>query len=352
MKKRTRQVSNGKPVKLSVVHSGDESPETPDIDSAEGGPGPGTPPDGLEVEHLAEALRTTADTSFPEAAGPDLYLRAEELSDLHSSRDFIQLLRSRSVDVRKIQAAVKYEYELEALQIELVKLQRWIQEKGRRLAILFEGRDAAGKGGTIRRFIEHLNPRAMRVVALPKPTEEERGQWYFQRYMKQLPNAGEIVFFDRSWYNRAVVEPVNDFCTKDQYDRFMQQVPEFEHMLFEDGVILVKFWFSISQEVQSARFQSRRTNPLKQWKLSPLDGKAQELWNAYTKYKEIMFSRTHTSFSPWIIVKANNKRRARLDSIRYVLSQIDYDGKEDARVSLFPDPNVVTRFHRGAVKID
>jgi polyphosphate kinase len=308
--------------------------------------------DGPELRQIAEALRATPETSFPEAEGPDLYLRAEELSDLHSSRDFIQLLRSRSVDARKIQSAIKYEYELEALQIELVKLQRWIQEKGKRLAILFEGRDAAGKGGTIRRFIEHLNPRAMRVVALPKPTEEERGQWYFQRYMKQLPNAGEIVFFDRSWYNRAVVEPVNGFCTKDQYDRFMQQVPEFEHMLFEDGVILVKFWFSISQEVQSARFQSRRTNPLKQWKLSPLDGKAQERWDAYTKYKEIMFSRTHTSFSPWIIVKANNKRRARLDSIRYVLSQIDYEGKADARVSLFPDPDIVTRFHRGAVKID
>jgi len=284
--------------------------------------------------------------------GGGLYLTTDELSDLHSTRDFIRLLRSKNLDVAKIKTAVVYEYELESLQIELVKLQRWIQEQGKRLAILFEGRDAAGKGGTIRRFIEHLNPRAMRVVALPAPTEEERGQWYFQRYMKQLPNRGEIVFFDRSWYNRAVVEPVNGFCTREQYERYLQQVPEFEHMLVEDGVLLVKFWFSIGKEVQSIRFNSRRRNPLKQWKLSPLDAKAQDLWDAYTKYKEVMFSRTHNSFSPWIIVQANSKRRARLESMRHLLSLIDYDGKEKARVGLFPDPNIVTRFHRGSIKTD
>ena len=262
------------------------------------------------------------------------------------------MLRGKKLKVGQIKDAIRYENELESLQIELVKLQRWIQEEGKRLAIIFEGRDAAGKGGTIRRFIEHLNPRCMRVVALPKPTEEERGQWYFQRYMRQLPNKGEIVFFDRSWYNRGIVEPVNGFCTRPEYERFMQQVPEFEHMLVEDGVIIVKFWFSISREVQLARFESRRDNPLKQWKLSPLDGKAQDLWDSYTKYKETIFSRTHTSFSPWIIVKANDKKRARLESIRYVLSLIDYEGKDNSRVSLFPDPNIVTRFHRGAVKID
>ena len=266
--------------------------------------------------------------------------------------EFIQVLRGKKFKVNKIKAAIKYEDELESLQIELVKLQRWIQQEGKRLAIIFEGRDAAGKGGTIRRFIEHLNPRAMRVVALPKPTEEERGQWYFQRYMKQLPNKGEIVFFDRSWYNRGIVEPVNGFCTRQEYERFMQQVPEFEHMLVEDGVIIVKFWFSISREVQLARFESRGENPLKQWKLSPLDGKAQDLWDSYTKYKETVFSRTHTSFSPWIIVKANDKKRARLESIRYLLSLIDYEGKDNSRTSLFPDPDIVTRFHRGAVKID
>ena len=281
-----------------------------------------------------------------------LYLTQEELSDLHSTREFIQLLRSKNLDVNRIKAAVAYEYELESLQIELVKLQRWVQEQRRRVAILFEGRDAAGKGGTIRRFIEHMNPRAMRVVALPTPSADERGQWYFHRYMKQLPNQGEIVFFDRSWYNRAVVEPVNDFCTREQYDRYLQQVPEFEHMLVEDGIVLVKFWFSISKQIQAARFASRRRNPLKQWKLSALDDKAQQNWEQYTKYKEVMFSRTHNSFSPWIIVQANNKRKARLESMRYLLSIIDYAGKDRARVSLFPDPNVVMRFHRGSIKID
>jgi polyphosphate kinase 2 len=301
------------------------------------------------LDELAEAIQSAPGIPYPL---PEPVLTREELSDLHSSRELIQLLRTKNVNVDKIKKAIKYEFELECLQVELVKMQHWIQSQSKRLAILFEGRDAAGKGGTIRRFIEHLNPRAMRVVALPKPTEEEQGQWYFQRYMKQLPNPGEIVFFDRSWYNRAVVEPVNRFCTKDDYERYMRQVPEFEHMLVEDGVLLVKFWFSISREVQAARFASRETNPLKQWKLSPLDGKAQELWDAYTRYKEIMFSRTHTSFSPWIIVHANDKRRARLESIRYVLSIIDYIGKDTAKVSVIPDPNIITRFHRAAIKVD
>ncbi|MBA4179894.1 MAG: polyphosphate kinase 2 [Anaerolinea sp.] len=276
----------------------------------------------------------------------------DELTDLHSSREFIQLLRTKNVNVGRIKRALQYEEELELLQVELVKLQRWVQDGGRRLAIIFEGRDAAGKGGTIRRFIEHLNPRSMRVVALPKPTDDETGQWYFQRYMRQLPNRGEVVFFDRSWYNRAVVEPVNGFCTAEEYERFMRHVPEFEHMLVEDGVDVVKFWFSISREVQAARFESRRNNPLKQWKLSPIDERGQELWDDYTRYKESMFSRTHTSFSPWIIVKANDKRSARLESIRYVLSLFDYEGKREARVSVIPDPDVVARFHRSAVRLD
>jgi polyphosphate kinase 2 len=282
----------------------------------------------------------------------DRGLQPDEIAGLLSSREFIQLLREREIDVRRIKAALRYERELEALQIEMVKMQRWAQAEGKRVAIIFEGRDAAGKGGTIRRFTEHLNPRAMRVVALPKPTEEEFGQWYFQRYMRQLPNRGELVFFDRSWYNRALVEPVNGFCTKKEYEQYMRQVPEFEHMLVEDGVTLIKLWFSISKEEQSARFASRRDNPLKQWKLSPLDERAQELWEPYTRYKETMFARTHTSFSPWIIVRANSKKRARLESMRYVLSILDYDGKEKAGTSLLPDPNTVTRFHRGALKID
>ena len=264
----------------------------------------------------------------------------------------MELLRRRRVRVDQVLEVLRYQEELEAVQVELVKLQRWVVAKRRRLAILFEGRDASGKGGAIRRFTEHLSPRAMRVVALPVPTEQERGQWYFQRYSRQLPDAGEIVFFDRSWYNRAVVEPVNGFCSEDQYRRFMQHVPEYEHMLHEDGVTIVKFWFSISKEEQLRRFKSRKTNPLKQWKISGIDEKAQGLWDGYTRYKEEMFSRTHTSFSPWIIVRANDKRHARLESIRYLLSLLPYAGKESATVSLMPDPNIVFRYHRAAANLD
>jgi len=299
------------------------------------------------VEAVVQVLAADTDVLVPEQV-----VLADELSDIHSSREFVQLLRSKNVGAGKIRRAIEYERDLEHLQIELVKLQRWVQAEGRRLAIIFEGRDAAGKGGTIRRFTEHLNPRAMRVVALPTPSDDEKGQWYFQRYMRQLPNRGEIVFFDRSWYNRAVVEPVNGFCTQEEYERFMRQVPEFEHMLVEDGVDLVKFWFSISKDVQLARFDSRRHNPLKQWKLSPLDQKAQGLWEEYTRYKELMFARTHTTFSPWIIVRANVKRDARLESIRHVLSLFDYEGKREALTSIIPDPNTVMRFHRSALSID
>lgn len=279
-------------------------------------------------------------------------LSQDDLTRVNSRRGLTQLLKSRNIKLSEVVNTLKYEEELVALQIELVKLQRWVLEKGKRVAIIFEGRDAAGKGGTIRRFTEHLNPRHIRVVALPKPSEEEKGQWYFQRYSKQLPNTGEIVFFDRSWYNRAVVEPVNKFCSDREYDRFLQQVPEYEHMLYEDGIIIVKFWFSISKEEQLRRFASRRVNPLKQWKLSPIDEKAQDLWEAYTQYKELMFSKTHTSFSPWIIVKSNNKKQARLESIRYLLNLLDYSGKDDSKVRIFPDPEVVSRFHRNVTRLD
>jgi polyphosphate kinase 2 len=300
----------------------------------------------VAAEDAAESLRPLEDSE------PERGLSPADVAGLLSSKEFIQLLRSRGLDVARVKSALRYERELEALQIEMVKMQRWVQESGQRIAIVFEGRDAAGKGGTIRRFTEHLNPRSMRVVALPKPTEEEAGQWYFQRYLRNLPNRGEIVFFDRSWYNRALVEPVNGFCTKAQYEQYLRQVPEFEHMLVEDGVTLIKLWFSISKQEQSARFASRRENPLKQWKLSPIDERAQDLWDAYTKYKEIMFARTHTSFSPWVIVKANTKRRARIESMRHVLSILDYTGKDGATTSLLPDPDTVMRFHRGALKID
>jgi polyphosphate kinase len=340
---------------MAIKQSGDDNQTTAMRDDDQAVGSLDLADDALELsdhdQAVIEAI-TEAVAGIPGASMPEVVLTHDELSDLHSTREFIQLLRSKRVEVARIKKALQYEYELEALQIELVKMQRWVQEEGLRLALIFEGRDAAGKGGTIRRFIEHLNPRAMRVVALPKPSDEEAGQWYFQRYIRHLPNRGEIVFFDRSWYNRAVVEPVNGFCTKRQYEQFMRQVPEFESMLVEDGVHLIKFWFSISRDVQQARFQSRKTNPLKQWKLSPLDAKAQELWEPYTRYKESMLSRTHTSYSPWIMVEANNKRRARLESIRYALSILDYPGKDNARVSLVPDPNVVMRFHRAALRTD
>ncbi|HIP26517.1 MAG TPA: polyphosphate kinase 2, partial [Flavobacteriaceae bacterium] len=186
----------------------------------------------------------------------------------------------------------------------------------------------------------------MRLVALSKPTPVEQGQWYFRRYIKQLPNPGEIVFFDRSWYNRAVVEPVMGFCTDEQYKQYMVQVPEFEHMLYESGVEIIKFWFSISKEEQQARFDGRLENPLKRWKFSPVDQKGQALWKEYSFYKEQMFSGTHTAYCPWIVIKTNNKLEARLESMRYVLSKFNYDGKEEAEANLLPDPNVVMRYYR------
>jgi polyphosphate kinase 2 len=254
--------------------------------------------------------------------------------------------------LRKVIRTVEYEEELIKLQIELIKLQNFVFENKKRVMIIFEGRDAAGKGGAIKRFTEHLNPRKYRVVALPKPTEVETGQFYFQRYFKHLPDPGEIVFFDRSWYNRAIVEPVFGFCTPSQYEKFIREVPEIENALIDDGIILIKFWFSISKDTQKRRFEERMRNPLKQWKLSPVDKKAQELWDKITYYKEEMFSKTHTSFSPWIIVNSNDKKTARLESIRYVLSQIPYAGKEKAKVSLHPDPDVVQRYHRKNIQLD
>jgi len=279
-------------------------------------------------------------------------LTRDELAKVHTRKDLIKVLNDKNINYASPLNTLRYERELVKLQIEVIKLQTWIRDTKKRVVIIFEGRDAAGKGGTIRRFREHLNPRAMRVVALTNPSEVEKGQWYFRRYVKELPNPGEVVFFDRSWYNRAVVEPVNKFCSKKEYDKFMQQVPEFEHMLYEDGVKIIKFWFSISKEEQLKRFEKRRNNPLKQWKLSPVDERSQELWDKYTYYKEEMFSKTHTAFSPWIIIESNNKKKARLESMRYVLSNFEYPGKENARTTLYPDPNIVKRFHRSILQID
>ena len=279
-------------------------------------------------------------------------LSEKDFNKIQNHDDLLHILEEKNIDISDIQATIQYEKEKEKLQIELVKLQQWIKKTNKRVAIIFEGRDAAGKGGNIRRFTEHLNPRSMRLVALNKPTNVEKGQWYFTRYIKHLPNPGEIVFFDRSWYNRAVVEPVMDFCSQYQYDQFMVQLPEFEHMLYEDGVIIIKFWLSITKEEQQLRFNSREDNLLKRWKFSPVDKKGQEYWEDYTNYKEQMFSKTHTSFSPWIIVKTNDKKRARLECMRYVLSQFDYDAKENSDFSLMPDPNVIMRYFRSLHKYD
>ena len=279
-------------------------------------------------------------------------LTQEDFIRLSSKQGLIKLLKSKNINPKSALGTLRYEAELLQLQIELVKLQRDVQMTGRRVAIIFEGRDAAGKGGAIRRFTEHLNPRSMRLVALTKPTEVEKGQWYFQRYVKPLPNPGEIAFFDRSWYNRAVVEPVMNFCTKQQHQTFMQQVPEFEHMLYEDNIEIIKFWFSISKDEQARRFKGRVNNPLKQWKISPVDDKAQERWDLYTMYKEEMFSKTHTSYSPWVIVKANSKMKARLEAIRHVLNTLPYKGKDESKVNLHPDPAIVLRFHRKSKVVD
>ena len=281
-------------------------------------------------------------------------LTQKDFESYSGQESFKKLVKSKitKTNYESLITTIDYESELVKLQAELVDLQQWAAKHKKRFCVLFEGRDAAGKGGAIRRFTEHLNPRSMRVVALTKPTEIEKGQWYFRRYIKELPEPGELVFFDRSWYNRAVVEPVMGFCNEEEYKKFMLQVPEFEHMLYEDGVIIIKFWFSISKKEQKKRFNSRLKNPLKQWKFSPVDKEGQNRLDKYTFYKEQMFSKTHTSITPWIIIKSNNKKQARLESIRHVLSQFDYDRKGSSNTTVLPDPNVVQRYHRMITQID
>ncbi|MGB7962206.1 MAG: polyphosphate kinase 2 [Propionicimonas sp.] len=236
----------------------------------------------------------------------------------------------------------EYEQEKYLLQIELLKLQYWGQDNGMRHIIVFEGRDAAGKGGTIKRFTEHLNPRAARVVALTKPTTREVGQWYFQRYVQHFPTEGEIVLFDRSWYNRAGVERVMGFCPQDEYDVFMKQVPEFERMIVDAGTHLTKFWFSVTQREQRTRFAIRQIDPVRRWKLSPMDLESLGRWQDYGAAKEAMFERTDTDHAPWITIRSNDKKRARLNAMRYFLSQFDYEGK-DHEVVGEPDPLIVQR---------
>jgi polyphosphate kinase 2 len=234
----------------------------------------------------------------------------------------------------------EYERIKRTLQIELLKLQSWVKSSGQRVVLLFEGRDAAGKGGTIKRFTEHLNPRGARVVALEKPSEHELTQWYFQRYVAHLPAAGEIVLFDRSWYNRAGVERVMKFCTPEQYLEFMRQAPEFERMLVRDGIHLIKLWFSVTQAEQRTRFTIRQIDPVRQWKLSPMDLACLDKWDAYTEAKEAMFFYTDTADAPWTVIKSNDKRRARINALRHVLRTLDYGDRDDSVVAS-PDPLIV-----------
>ena len=234
-----------------------------------------------------------------------------------------------------------YDKEKSALQVELLKVQKWVKESGEKILVLFEGRDAAGKGGTIKRFMEHLNPRGARVIALQKPTEAETTQWYFQRYITHLPSGGEIVMFDRSWYNRAGVERVMEFCSPIEYLEFMRQCPEIERMLVRSGIRLFKYWFSVTQDEQRTRFNSRKGDPLKQWKLSPIDVQSLDKWDDYTEAKEAMFFYTDTADAPWVIVKSNDKKRARLACMRHFLSSLEYDGKDPSVVGE-PDSLLVT----------
>jgi len=258
----------------------------------------------------------------------------------HSPDEIRDLFRRGEYPYKKKIKKSAYESHKEELQVELLKVQSWVKTTGQRIIVLFEGRDAAGKGGTIKRFMEHLNPRAARAVALEKPSELEQGQWYFQRYIKHLPTAGEMVFFDRSWYNRAGVERVMGFCSSLEYLEFMRQVPDLERMLARSGIHLFKFWFSVTEAEQKRRFDSRQDDPLKQWKLSPIDEESRSKWVEYTQAKEAMFFYTDTADAPWTVIKSDDKRRARLNCMQYFLSRLDYPDK-DEHVVRGPDPLIV-----------
>ena len=252
-------------------------------------------------------------------------LSSSELKKLNSKKGLISLLSKDLINVDRTLRYIEYERKLVKLQIEVIKLQTWAINNNERVIVLFEGRDAAGKGGAIRRITERINPRHIKIVALPKPSEDEQTQWYFQRYIEQFPKAGEMVFFNRRWYNRAVLEPVNGFCSDEQYNVFMGQVNDFERMILESGIHLVKIYMSISKKEQAKRFDDLRSDPLKQWKMSPVDERAQELWDDYTKYKQAMFTITDTQKSPWKVIKANRKTEARVNTINHILKSIPYN---------------------------
>ncbi len=255
----------------------------------------------------------------------DKKLSEEEQLLLNSRLGLKWLFADKKTNLHKALRMAQYETEFKRLQAELIKLQNWVIARNKKIVIIFEGRDAAGKGGAIRRITAHINPRQYRIVALRKPTIEEQGQWYFQRYVNQLPKPGEIVFFDRSWYNRAVVEPVNGFCTKPQYQNFMNQVNSFERMVLDSDTYLIKFYFSITKEEQAARFKEIKSNPLKKWKMTPVDMRAQELWDEYTSFKLRMFEHTNLPHSPWVIIDADKKWEARIEALRYIIDTIPYE---------------------------
>ncbi|NAS31867.1 polyphosphate kinase 2 [Flavobacteriaceae bacterium R38] len=255
----------------------------------------------------------------------------KNLSIINSKKGLEVLLHQKRLNVKRAIRNVKYEKRLEKLQEEMLIMQQWVANKDKKVVILFEGRDAAGKGGAIRRIIQHLPPRDIRVVALPKPNQTEIGQWYFQRYINQLPNNGEIVFFDRSWYNRAIVEPVNGFCTRKDYEVFMDQVNEFEKMIQDSGIYLLKLYFSITKKEQERRFKDIISSPVKKWKYSDVDRKALSLWDQYTTYKEFMFEKTQ-KHTPWKVIKANRKTDARINALEYILKSIPYEVKDVERI--------------------
>lgn len=252
-------------------------------------------------------------------------LSESDLEIINSPLGLKYLFADKKIDVQKALRLARYEQDLRVMQAELIKMQNWVIENQKKVVVLFEGRDAAGKGGAIRRITAHINPRHYRIIALPKPSKEEEGQWYFQRYVNQLPKPGEIVFFDRSWYNRAVVEPVNGFCTAKQYETFMSQVNDFERMIMSADTFLIKFYFSISKEEQARRFEDIRSSPLKRWKMTPVDEAAQGLWDQYTDYKEKMFEVSDVEESPWKIIQADKKTKARLEAVEHILTQLPYN---------------------------
>ena len=300
-------------------------------------------------EHAEEALASEAEAE----ALPIFTQKVLEAEGRNSAEDAQTAPLPLSYPYKTRMSRRVYEHDKQLLQIELLKVQSWVKETGQRIVCLFEGRDAAGKGGTIKRFMEHLNPRGARVVALEKPNEVEKGQWYFQRYVEHLPTAGEMVLFDRSWYNRAGVERVMGFCEPQEYLQFMRQTPELERMLVNDGIHLFKFWFSVSREEQLRRFISRRDDPLKHWKLSPIDIQSLDRWDEYTEAKNQMFFHTHTGDAPWTVIKSDDKKRARLNCIRFFLHSLDYPGKDPKAIRPTDDKIVlVPNAHSKSGRLD